>query len=136
MTAAERHLVRMLARETECNRQKRHIAEKRLKALARQVPSVVALQPAWGETTAAVLVTEVGEPRCFETSSSYVKAFGLNLKIRSSGRYIGQLRITKRGSSVARRWLYIVMRHPEGRSDGTKCPRKLIWRHSFIAIQE
>jgi len=108
MMEAERHLVRMLAGEAERNRQERHRAEKRLKALAKRVASVVALRPAWGETTAAVLVSEVGDPRCFETSSSYVKAFGLNLKIRSSGRYTGQLKITKRGSSVARRWLYML----------------------------
>jgi len=108
MAEAERHLMRTLAREAQRNRQERQSAAKRLQALARRIPSVVALQPAWGDTTAAVLVSEVGEPRCFETSSSYVKAFGLNLKIRSSGRYIGQLRITKRGSSVARRWLYML----------------------------
>lgn len=108
MTQAERHLMRTVAREVQRNRQERQRAAKRLKVLARRMPSVVALQPAWGETTAAVLVTEVGEPRSFETSSSYVKAFGLNLKVRSSGRYKGQLRITKRGSSVARRWLYML----------------------------
>ena len=31
---------------------------------------------------------------------------GLNLKERSSGRWQGQLKITKRGSSQVRRWLY------------------------------
>jgi hypothetical protein len=31
---------------------------------------------------------------------------GLNLKERSSGRWKGHLKITKRGSSQARRWLY------------------------------
>ena len=107
-TPAERHLMQTLAREALRNRQERQHAAKRLKTLAKRLPSVVALQPAWGETTAAVLVSEVGEPRCFETPSSYVKAFGLNLKVRSSGRYNGQLRITKRGSSVARRWLYML----------------------------
>ena len=30
----------------------------------------------------------------------------LNLKERSSGQHQGQLKITKRGSSVARRWLF------------------------------
>lgn len=108
MTPAERHLMQTLAREALRNRQERQHAAKRLKTLAKRLPSVVALQPAWGETTAAVLVSEVGEPRSFETPSSYVKAFGLNLKVRSSGRYNGQLRITKRGSSVARRWLYML----------------------------
>lgn len=37
---------------------------------------------------------------------AYRKAAGLNLKERSSGRYRGQLKITKRGPALARRWLY------------------------------
>jgi len=32
---------------------------------------------------------------------------GLNLKERRSGRWQGQLKISKRGSSVVRRWLYL-----------------------------
>jgi transposase len=31
---------------------------------------------------------------------------GLNLKERSSGKYQGQLKITKRGPSIVRRWMY------------------------------
>jgi transposase len=32
---------------------------------------------------------------------------GLNLKERSSGRWQGQLALTRRGSAVVRRWLYL-----------------------------
>jgi transposase len=39
--------------------------------------------------------------------AAYLKSAGLNLKERSSGSYPGQLKITKRGPSVARRYLYL-----------------------------
>jgi transposase len=60
-----------------------------------------------GQTTAAVLVTEVGDGREFGSVGAYVKAFGLNLKERSSGKHKGQLKLTKRGSSRARQYLWL-----------------------------
>jgi hypothetical protein len=59
-----------------------------------------------GKATACVLFVTVGDPRNFPCGAAYRKAMGLNLKERSSGKFQGQLRITKRGSSAARRWLY------------------------------
>jgi transposase len=70
---------------------------------SREMASVV------GITTAAVLLTEVGDPRCFPCARSYVKAFGLNLKEKSSGKYQGRLRITKVGSGRARKYLWLAV---------------------------
>ncbi|MGH8522516.1 MAG: hypothetical protein ACREU9_14085, partial [Gammaproteobacteria bacterium] len=42
------------------------------------------------------------DPRAYANSGSYCKAFGLNLKERSSGQHKGQIKITKRGSGPAR----------------------------------
>lgn len=53
-----------------------------------------------------MLVAAVGPPQSYPTASSYLKALGLNLKERSSGKHKGQLRITKRGPSLARFYLY------------------------------
>jgi transposase len=68
-----------------------------------------ALAPAVGTTTAAVLVTEIGDPRHFPSARAYLKAYGLNLKEKSSGKYQGRLRITKQGSGRARQYLWLAV---------------------------
>jgi len=60
-----------------------------------------------GKVTAAVLVSKVGDPQEYASASSLVKSLGLNLKERSSGKHKGQLKITKRGPSVCRYYLYL-----------------------------
>ena len=59
-----------------------------------------------GAGTLGVLLTTVGDLRNFPNGGSLLKALGLNLKERSSGKRKGELAITKRGPSQARRWLY------------------------------
>ena len=69
-----------------------------------------------GVVTACVLFAVLGSPRNYSCGEAYRKAMGLNLKERSSGRYTGHLKITKRGPSIVRRWLYFAalryVRHP------------------------
>lgn len=60
-----------------------------------------------GKTTAAVLVSKTGDPARYASASSFVKALGLNLKERSSGKHQGQLKITKRGPGQCRYYLYL-----------------------------
>jgi transposase len=83
-------------------------AKHELEKLAADGPSQ-AVAPAVGPTTAAVLYTEVGDPRLFPCARSYLKAFGLNLKEKSSGAYTGRLQITKFGSGRARRYLWLAV---------------------------
>ena len=59
-----------------------------------------------GPVTACVLLVALGDPNKYHCAEAYRKAMGLNLKERSSGKHRGKLKITKRGSSQARRWLY------------------------------
>lgn len=59
-----------------------------------------------GWATACVLWVHLGDPANYHCAEAYRKAMGLNLKERSSGRYRGQLTITKRGPGAVRRWLY------------------------------
>jgi len=59
-----------------------------------------------GVTTACVLWVTLGDPRNYHCGEAYRKAMGLNLKVRGSGKQKGKLKITKRGPSIARRWLY------------------------------
>lgn len=67
------------------------------------------LAPVVGKTTAAVLVAGVGNPSKFDCAGAYVKALGLNLKEKSSGKSDGGLHITKRGPSMARLYLYLAV---------------------------
>lgn len=60
-----------------------------------------------GPVTACVLWVELGNPQDSPCGAAYRKAMGLNLKQRSSGRWQGQLRLTKRGPAAVRRWLYL-----------------------------
>jgi len=59
-----------------------------------------------GVATACVLWVALGDPRDYPCGEAYRKAMGLNLKERSSGKYQGMLKITKRGPSIVRRWMY------------------------------
>ena len=59
-----------------------------------------------GAATACMLWAALGDPRDYPCGEAYRKAMGLNLKERSSGKYQGQLKITKRGPSIVRRWMY------------------------------
>jgi len=59
-----------------------------------------------GLATACVLWVALGDPRDYHCGEAYRKAKGLNLKERSSGKHKGKLKLTKRGPSIVRRWLY------------------------------
>lgn len=60
-----------------------------------------------GAATTCVLWVMLGHPRNYSSARAYLKAAGLNLAERSSGKYQGELKISKRGPSVVRRWLYL-----------------------------
>ena len=62
---------------------------------------------ALGKATVAVLHVAAGDPAKYASGRAYVKALGLNLVERSSGKYVGRLHISKRGSALARNWLYL-----------------------------
>lgn len=105
----ESALIRLLAAEVlETQVQSRqlereiagHIASD--KALGRQAALV-------GKNTAAVLYSTLGGAADYPNVESYLKAFGLNLKERSSGKHKGQLKLTKRGPGLARRYLYFAV---------------------------
>ena len=62
-----------------------------------------------GVPTACVLWVSTGDPRKYDSAAAYRKAMGLNLVERSSGKYQGRLRISKRGSARTRQWLYFAV---------------------------
>jgi len=60
-----------------------------------------------GAATACVLYLTLGDPHNYSCGAAYRKGMGLNLKEQSSGQDKGVLKISKRGPSLARRWLYM-----------------------------
>jgi transposase len=91
----------MLACRREIERCKRQ-----LESLCAEHEVIQAQAAATGVVTACVLWVHLGDPRKYDSGPAYRKAMGLNLKERSSGKWAGQLKITKRGPSEVRRWLY------------------------------
>ncbi|MCP4919182.1 MAG: transposase [Proteobacteria bacterium] len=60
-----------------------------------------------GATTTATLFAYNLDPLRFDNPRAFVKALGLNLKVRSSGKQKGRLRITKRGAPKPRMLLVL-----------------------------
>jgi transposase len=107
MTSGEVNALQKFAQEIENinARVREHDAE--LAQLATANEPAGRMAKVVGKVTAAVLVSEAGDPRSFTSTSAYVKNLGLNLKECSSGKKRGQLAITKRGSGCARRYLFL-----------------------------
>ena len=90
----------------QCRRAMR-ASRRRLLELTRDHAAIRAMGQVVGVPTACVLWVELGNPSAYYCGPAYRKAMGLNLAERSSGKWQGKLRISKRGSSKARRWLYL-----------------------------
>ncbi len=106
MTEEDRALMQTYAHEAL--RAKREICRARqaLERLAREDETLQRQAVVVGVATACVLRVAVGDIGAYSSGGAYRKALGLNLKERSSGKYQGKLKVTKRGPSLARRWLF------------------------------
>ena len=107
MLDAERRQVQQLG-TTLCDlRGQRHGAEQELTAQAETDPALAPIATVVGKTTAAVLYATLGDLRAYTSVRALYRAPGLNLREHSSGKKKGRLTISKRGSAVARRWLFL-----------------------------
>ena len=102
----ERRYLMALAKEMEHSRLQRRSAKKALEAVVDHDEALSEPARLIGRVTLAVLISCHLDPRKFDCARSFQKAMGLNLKEKSSGRFKGQLKLTKRGSSLARKYLY------------------------------
>lgn len=108
-TPAEAAYARTLAEEILRHKDALKQIGRRAESLSRDVECVTSMRPILGLMTSVVLYVKLGDPRDFSSPHAYVKAAGLNLKERSSGQHKGLLKLSKRGSSTARRWLYLAV---------------------------
>jgi transposase len=102
----EERLRRMAQQIRQCRREI-SASHRRLQELSRAHVAITAMGEVVGVATACVLWVELGDPSAYHCGAAYRKAMGLNLAERSSGKWEGKLKISKRGSSKARRWLYL-----------------------------
>ena len=103
---AEIHLIQAIAREMMHNRVAQDRAKQALQQVIEQEQPLTHMAKLIGRMTTAILLSLHLDPRDYYCAKSYLKALGLNLKEKSSGRYVGQLKLTKRGSAKARQYLY------------------------------
>lgn len=103
---SEIRYLQALAAEMQHSRLQQKQAKQALEASIKSDSELKELGELIGLVTTAVLLSCHLDPRQYDCARSYQKALGLNLKEKSSGRHVGQLKITKRGSSVARSYLY------------------------------
>lgn len=106
-TAHDLERMRKYAAKALAARSEMRGATRRLRQLGQQNAVIQAQAPVVGIVTACVLHVHLGDPRDYHCGGAYRKAMGLNLKERSSGRWKGELKITKRGHAQVRRWLYL-----------------------------
>jgi transposase len=105
--AEEQQLIKEIAAEA---RRSHRLSESAKQVVERQSEGIEAIHSqakVVGKATAAILYSTNGDPREYESAAAYLKSFGLNLKEKSSGTHKGELKITKRGPGVARKYLYM-----------------------------
>lgn len=92
------------------------LCEKKLRAIAESHEQMQPYVKSAGAVTLCTIWATVGDPGKYPSSGAFLKALGLNLKELSSGRRQGELAISKRGPSLARKILYYwalrSVRHP------------------------
>jgi len=104
---AERRYLQALATEMQHSRCQRQTAKQLLEASVVADAGLTEMAAAIGKLTTAILIGLHLDPRHFSSARSYQKALGLNLTEKSSGQYHGQLKLSKRGSATARKYLYL-----------------------------
>ncbi len=105
----ERHMMRQLAVEACRFSRKAKKAQKKVEQLSQAYVPTTEMSKTVGKVTAAIVYAKVGDPSDYASAAAYAKGMGLNLKERSSGKHKGQLKITKRGPSIVRKYLYLAV---------------------------
>jgi transposase len=107
MEPAECEQLKHLATKLLELRQQRKQAEVALQGAVQRNDELASISSMVGCATAGVLTARLGNLVDYTSVRALLRAPGLNLKEHSSGKKRGQLSLSKRGSSTARRWLYL-----------------------------
>ena len=109
MIEAEVEMIRQIAAEVVRSMQESRKAYRRVARLIMDHDSGRLMVKPIGIKATASIVAAGMDPVHYEEPTSLVKALGLNLKERSSGKYKGELKITKRGPGICRFYLYLAV---------------------------
>ena len=101
-TVVDVRRMRRMARRARVARRSKQKCRMGLERLAKENPTIQGMAQVVGIGTACVLWVCMGDPRDYSSAYAYRKAMGLNLAERSSGRWKGHLKISKRGSAMVR----------------------------------
>lgn len=104
---AERWQLQQRGEELQRSRLKKKEIGSKLEAWIESDADICHMGNVIGKIGTAMLLGNRLDPRDYSNAHSYRKAMGLNLKEKSSGKFKGQLKLTKRGSSQARKYLYL-----------------------------
>ncbi len=104
---AERQYLQALAREMQHSRCEGKIAKQQIEANVEAMAGLQEMAGLIGKLTTAALISLHLDPRLFPSARCFLKAPGLNLKEKSSGQIQGRLKLSKRGSSIARKYLFL-----------------------------
>jgi transposase len=103
----ERLYLQHLGEELRRSRLHQKAVRKQLQALIDVDEQLKAMSAMVGPLTTAMLLSNRLDPRHYGNACAYRKGMGLNLKEKSSGKFKGQLKITKRGPGQARKYMYL-----------------------------
>ena len=105
----ERAYLQALGAELRHHRLKIKGIRTKLEQYLDEDPAHKTLLAVTGLIATAFMIANNLDPANYPSAGSYLKAMGLNLKERSSGKHQGKLKITKRGSSTVRYYLYFAV---------------------------
>ena len=106
MLEMEKRMLADLARHTDELRLRARLWRRTVEQAIEGIEGVEELGEVVGKATAAVFRSSIGDFRDYHSPAALLKKFGINLKEKSSGKYKGQLKFSKRGPSEARSYLY------------------------------
>ena len=104
---AECQYLQALAREMQHSRCEGKVAKQQVEAKVEAMDGLQEMASLIGKLTTAALISLHLDPRLFPSARCFLKALGLNLKEKSSGQIQGRLKLSKRGSSTARKYLFL-----------------------------
>lgn len=102
----EQRYLQQLGEELRRSRLQQKAVHKQLQALIAADEQLSAMSAMVGPVTTAMLLSNRLDPRQYGNACAYRKGMGLNLKEKSSGKFKGQLKLTKRGPGQVRKYLY------------------------------
>jgi len=102
----ERRYLQQLGEELRRSRLHQKTVRKQLQGLIDADEQLQAMSAVVGPLTTAMLLSNRLDPRHYGNAGAYRKGMGLNLKEKSSGKFKGQLKLTKRGSGQVRKYLF------------------------------